>query len=176
VRIASVRAGNVIGGGDWALDRIIPDCIRACQPGLPIEVRNPQATRPWQHVLDPLSGYLQLAQKLWKCPHSGTERVTLEDGFNFGPNNESNRTVKDVVSELLIHIPGSWQDRSDPNAPHEARFLHLSTDKAQKVLNWRPTWNFADTVRHTADWYRVFLSGGDTRSLTHAQIRAFEEN
>jgi CDP-glucose 4,6-dehydratase len=174
VRIASVRAGNVIGGGDWALDRIIPDCIRACQNGLPIEVRNPLATRPWQHVLDPLSGYLQLAHRLLHCPSSGSERATLEDGFNFGPNNDSNRTVKEVVSELLKHITGSWQDRSDPNAPHEARFLHLSTDKAQKVLNWQPTWNFADTVRHTAEWYQTFLTGGDTRSLTQTQIQAFE--
>lgn len=175
VCIASVRAGNVIGGGDWALDRIIPDCIRACQHGLPIEVRNPLATRPWQHVLDPLSGYMQLAHRLLNCPSSGSERATLEDGFNFGPNNDSNRTVKDVVSELLKHISGSWQDRSDPNAPHEARFLHLSTDKAQKVLNWHPTWNFAETVRHTAEWYQAFLTGRDIRSLTQTQIQAFEE-
>lgn len=175
VRIASVRAGNVIGGGDWALDRIIPDCIRACQQGLPIEVRNPLATRPWQHVLDPLSGYMQLAHQLLHCPSTGSERATLEDGFNFGPNNDSNRTVKDVVSELLKHISGCWLDRSDPKAPHEARFLHLSTDKAQKVLNWQPTWNFADTVRHTAEWYQTFLTGGDIRSLTQTQIQAFED-
>jgi CDP-glucose 4,6-dehydratase len=173
VRISSARAGNVIGGGDWALDRIIPDCIRACQQQIPIEVRNPEATRPWQHVLDPLSGYLLLGSKLLEAETSASYRTQLEHGFNFGPSNDSNRTVRDVVTALLEHLPGKWIDKSTINAPHEARFLHLSTDKANKILNWQSKWNFAETIRHTADWYHCYLSGGNVRSLTQQQIELF---
>ena len=151
VGIASARAGNVIGGGDWAADRIIPDCIRSLQRGAPIGVRNPQATRPWQHVLEPLSGYLWLAACLSKLP---ANESPLCSGFNFGPGHDANRTVGELVIELLKHWPGRWEDQSDPHAHHEANLLQLSTDKANALLGWSAAWNFADAVRETVTWYR----------------------
>jgi CDP-glucose 4,6-dehydratase len=147
VRIASARAGNVIGGGDWAQDRIVPDSIRALASKAPIQVRNPSATRPWQHVLEPLSGYLCHAARL-SCDGS-TERA-----LNFGPLPESNRSVKDLVVETLKHWPGTWIDGSDPCSVHEARLLSLCIDKADKTLGWRPVWNFETTIAHTVAWYR----------------------
>ena len=147
VKIASARAGNVIGGGDWALDRIVPDCIRALQNGKPIGVRNPHATRPWQHVLEPLSGYLSLAAQLPGNPK-------LESALNFGPSLESNRNVRSVVTEILKHWPGEWTDQSTPGAVHEANLLFLSTDKAHYLLDWKPTWDFNETIRRTVEGYR----------------------
>ena len=173
IRIASARAGNVIGGGDWAPDRIIPDCIRACQQQTSIEVRNPYATRPWQHVLDPLSGYLQLGSKLLEVEKESDQQTQFDEGFNFGPSNESNRTVREVVTALFEHLPGKWVDKSTTKAPHEARFLHLSTDKANKLLNWQSKWNFGESIRRTAEWYHCYISGGDVRSLTQQQIDSF---
>ncbi len=151
VKIASARAGNVIGGGDWAVDRIVPDCIRALQKRRPIPVRNPVATRPWQHVLEPLSGYLWLAAKL---SQPSTLNPQLASAFNFGPGHESNRTVADLVEEVLKHWPGRWQDKSDPRAVHEAGLLQLATDKAHALLGWAPVWNFTAAVEQTVAWYR----------------------
>lgn len=147
VRIASARAGNVLGGGDWAADRIFPDAMRALREGREVPVRNPASTRPWQHVLEPLSGYLLLGIRL------------LEDGdlcsaFNFGPWTDSNRTVRELVEEILKHIPGKWVDRSDPASPHESHLLHLSIDKAYHLLGWRPVWGFAETVEKTVAGYQ----------------------
>jgi CDP-glucose 4,6-dehydratase len=173
INVASVRAGNVIGGGDWATDRIIPDCIRACQTKKPIEVRNPHATRPWQHVLDPLSGYLRLASKLLAFNQEISKQDRFDGGFNFGPLQDSNRTVQDVVTKLFEHIPGSWIDCSDSKSLPEARFLSLCVDKADKTLQWRPRWNFDESIRYTADWYRCYLEGGDTVALTNNQIDKF---
>ena len=133
VKIASARAGNVIGGGDWAKDRIVPDCCRALQRGEAIPVRNKTATRPWQHVLEPLSGYLWLAARLHQ---PSTFNHQLASAFNFGPGNEANRTVAELVTELLQHWPGRWEDKSDPHAVHEASLLHLATDKANALLDW----------------------------------------
>lgn len=147
VRIASARAGNVIGGGDWAADRIVPDCIRALEKNVPIPVRNKVATRPWQHVLEPLSGYLWLAATL-------REKSSAATAFNFGPGHDSNRTVADLVQEILKHWPGGWEDKSDPKAPHEAGLLQLSTDKAHALLGWTPVWDFATTVEQTIRGYR----------------------
>ena len=130
VRIASVRAGNVIGGGDWAKDRIVPDCVRALQSNAPIPVRNKIATRPWQHVLDPLSGYLWLAIVLSRPSMRPYEARLFSSAFNLGPGLDSNRSVADLVVEVLKHWPGRWEDKSDPNAVHEAKLLNLSTDKA----------------------------------------------
>lgn len=163
VAVASARAGNVIGGGDWALDRIVPDCMRALAKGEPITIRNPQATRPWQHVLEPLSGYLLLGMRMHQallCPGSevrspASDLVSLASSFNFGPSPEANRPVRDLVAEILKHWPGRWEDRSDPHAPHEASLLNLATDKARRVLGWQPRWNFAQTVEATADWYKA---------------------
>jgi CDP-glucose 4,6-dehydratase len=153
VRIAAARAGNVIGGGDWAKDRIVPDCMRALAAGATIPVRNRRATRPWQHVLEPLAGYLWLAASLASSePASGDS--PLDSSFNFGPGSESNRPVGDLVERVLSHWPGSWTDASDPSAPHEARLLHLCTDKAAAALQWRPVWSFDDTIRETVAWYR----------------------
>lgn len=146
--IASVRAGNVIGGGDWAKDRIIPDCIRALEAGKPIEIRNRMAVRPWQHVLEPLSGYMLLAQKMWENPTKYCE------GWNFGPNAESIATVWDISSLLIQNYgKGELVDASEPNAVHEAKLLMLDISKARFQLKWQPRLNLEQTLALTADWY-----------------------
>jgi CDP-glucose 4,6-dehydratase len=173
VKIASSRAGNVIGGGDWAADRIMPDCVNALQQGKPILVRNRRATRPWQHVLEPLSGYLWLgaslaAPKLRRC-----DLTALTSAFNFGPNRDANRTVEELVEEVLRHWPGRWQDKTDPTAPHEAGLLQLSTDKAAAMLLWFPVWSFAEAVGQTVQWYRkagAFINAKEFQRLTRRQI------
>lgn len=172
VRIASARAGNVIGGGDWAQDRIVPDSIRALSQGAPIPVRNPSATRPWQHVLEPLSGYLWLAACL-AAPQLSPNGTALCSAFNFGPGHDANRRVSELVSTLLQTWPGKWLDGSSPDAPHEAGMLHLSTDKAQSILQWRSVWNFDQTIARTASWYRQAHDGTDTRTLTQDDIAAY---
>ena len=166
-RIASARAGNVIGGGDWALDRIVPDAMRALEKGQPIPVRNRHATRPWQHVLEPLGGYLLLAMRLKDNPEAH-----LRSPFNFGPWTNSNRPVGELVEEILKHWPGTWLDQSDPVAPHEAHLLHLSIDKAYHVLGWHPVWDFETTIAKTVEWYRRQASGeeaADTLTRQHIQ-------
>ena len=155
VRIASARAGNVVGGGDWAKDRIIPDCIRALQQNEPINIRNKIATRPWQHVLDPLSGYLWLATCLDKPQLRPFDISHFTSAFNFGPNLSGNRSVADLVTEVLKHLPGSWEDKSDPNAVHEAKLLSLSIDKAFHLLGWKPVWEFEKAIQSTVNWYRI---------------------
>ena len=156
VKLASARAGNVIGGGDWALDRIVPDCIRALERGESIPVRNKIATRPWQHVLEPLSGYLWLGACLSNSQVSGLTfpPSTYATSFNFGPALASNRTVAELVQEILKHWPGKWEDKSDSNAVHEAKLLNLTTDKAHHFLGWAPAWPFASTISQTVGWYR----------------------
>ena len=170
IRLASVRAGNVIGGGDWATDRIIPDCIRALQQGAAIPVRNKVATRPWQHVLEPLSGYLWLGAQLG-ADTRGATASPLASAFNFGPALTSNRTVAALVQEVLKHWPGRWEDRSDPHAVHEAKLLNLATDKAHHFLSWQPVWNFEQTIAQTVGWYRGSLEQNlAARTLTNQQI------
>lgn len=178
VRLASARAGNVIGGGDWAADRIVPDCIRAVREGVPVPVRNKTATRPWQHVLEPLSGYLILGAALDHPEWWGREDATaFSSGFNFGPSLASNRTVAELVDELLRCLGrGTWIDRSEPNAPHEASKLNLATDKAFHLLGWSPAWDFGDALKRTADWYAADATGADMRALTLEQIRLFQQN
>lgn len=176
VRLASVRAGNVIGGGDWAQDRIVPDAMRALATAQPIVVRHPRSTRPWQHVLDALSGYLQLAARLAATPPGGDR--ALESAFNFGPGPDADRTVADVVDEILLHWPGRWQEQTAPaaTAPVEATQLHLSTAKAARLLGWAPHWSFAATMEKTVLWYRAAQdcrSPGDFRQLTRGQLREF---
>lgn len=176
VRLASARAGNVIGGGDWALDRIVPDCIRALQRGETISVRNKIATRPWQHVLEPLSGYLQLGAGLHQAAANG-KILTLDShasGFNFGPPLSSNRTVAELVQEILKIWPGKWEDRSDPTALHEAKLLNLATDKAFHFLKWKPVWNFETTISHTIEWYRTCVANSSSApELTSRQISTY---
>jgi CDP-glucose 4,6-dehydratase len=170
VRLASARAGNVIGGGDWAPDRIVPDCIRALATAQAIPVRNKVSTRPWQHVLEPLSGYLWLAACL-AHPELAADKSVPAAAFNFGPELASNRTVIDLVTEILQHWPGRWEDRSDPKAVHEAKLLNLSIAKAQRVLGWRPVWDFFQAVAATVQWYRaVQYAPADGARLTCEQI------
>ncbi|MEB3353209.1 MAG: CDP-glucose 4,6-dehydratase [Cyanobacteriota bacterium] len=151
--IASARAGNVIGGGDWAEDRVVPDAMRALAAGEPIPVRNPVATRPWQHVLEPLGGYLRLAEALAASQGQG-EPQRYAGAFNFGPLLEANRPVRELIEAALCHWPGQWQDLSHPEAPHEAGRLHLQIDKAYHQLAWQPQWRFLTTVQRTVEWYR----------------------
>jgi len=168
VRVASARAGNVIGGGDWAVDRIMPDCIRSLQRGEAIPVRSRHATRPWQHVLEPLGGYLCLAARL----ADSTEYATA---FNFGPTPEANRSVASLVKEVLKHWPGRWEDCADPKAVHEAALLNLSIEKAERVLGWHPAWDFAAAVAHTVEWYHaVNRNAAAAAELTRQQIATYE--
>lgn len=147
--IASVRAGNVIGGGDWALDRIIPDCIKSLEAGKPIEIRSPKAIRPWQHVLEPLSGYMLLAMKMWNEPTKYCE------GWNFGPHTESISTVWDIATKVVENYgSGELRDLSDSNAVHEAKLLMLDISKAKFQLGWEPRMNIDETVALTVEWYR----------------------
>ena len=168
---ATARAGNVIGGGDWSQDRIVPDCIRALEKGEPINVRNPIATRPWQHVLEPLSGYLRLAQKL-----GSRDGKYFRGAWNFGPTKESNRTVRELVEKTLKVWGGgkAIMGKKKPGALHEARFLHLNCDKAHQELGWSPTWHFDDGVEQTILWYRDRLKKADAWNLTTGQIEAYE--
>lgn len=149
--IASVRAGNVIGGGDWALDRIIPDCMRALEDGRPLDIRSPKAIRPWQHVLEPLSGYMFLAQKMWNEPTKYCE------GWNFGPNVESISSVWEVATKVIENYgSGELRDLSDSNALHEAKLLMLDISKAKFQLSWEPRMNINQTVELTVDWYKRY--------------------
>ena len=168
LRIATARAGNVIGGGDWAEDRIVPDAIRALAAAEPIPVRNPLATRPWQHVLEPLGGYLRLAQVLVCDPAPPCE------AFNFGPTLASNRSVQELVSSILSHWSGSWLDQRDLAAPHEAHLLHLQIDKAHHRLGWSPSWDYATTVKRTVDWYHQHHQGRSAMACCLADLQAYQ--
>ena len=176
--IATARAGNVIGGGDTAADRIMPDAMRALAAGESIALRNPFATRPWQHVLEPLGGYLLLAERLLGAKQKqerGDESVanSLVSAFNFGPALESNRSVRELVEASLQHWPGSWRDSSDPYAPHEAGRLHLQIDKAHHQLGWQPRWDFATTVARTVTWYRAVHEGASPLACCMADLEAY---
>lgn len=167
VSIASVRAGNVVGGGDWATDRIIPDCIRALEADKTIEIRSPKAIRPWQHVLEPLSGYMLLAQKMWISPTQYCE------GWNFGPRSESISTVWDVARKLILHYgKGSLRDVSDPNALHEAKLLMLDISKAKFRLSWEPRTNLDQCMEMVAEWYKRYAHE-DVYRLCVEQIQKF---
>ena len=170
VWVASARAGNVIGGGDWAKDRIVPDCMRALSKGEAIPVRNKVSTRPWQHVLEPLGGYLTLGAAL----NSRKRFADYAGGFNFGPDPKNNRTVKDLVAEILKWRQGKWVDRSDPHAVHEAGLLNLDIRKARRILGWKPRWNFSETVRRTVDWYGAIENGADPIETTQRQIEDYD--
>jgi len=174
IRLASARAGNVIGGGDWALDRIIPDCIRAIQRGLPVTLRNPRATRPWQHVLDPLCGYLLLASRLRVNQNAADVVQKYCAGYNFGPAGDSNRSVQAVVDTLLKRLPGISKPGQQTGEPHEATLLHLCTDRARHELGWQPLWDFETSVQKTGDWYAGYLDGADLCGLTSTQIDEFQ--
>jgi len=186
--IASVRAGNVIGGGDWALDRIIPDCIKALEAGKPIEIRSRKAIRPWQHVLEPLSGYMLLASKMWDEPMKYCE------GWNFGPHAESIATVWDVATKVVVNyfiplmdvgslntpqfiplaegVRGHLKDLSNPNDLHEANLLMLDISKVKFQLGWEPRLNINQTVALTVDWYKRYKTE-ETNSICKDQIKQY---
>ncbi len=168
VALASGRAGNVIGGGDWAEDRLIPDILRAISAGCPVIIRNPHAIRPWQHVLEPLSGYLQLAQKLYE------DGVAFAEGWNFGPNDEDAQPVQWIVEQLTQQWSegASWQlDQADH--PHEARYLKLDCSKAKMRLDWQPRWNLTHTLEMIIAWQRAYMTKEDMKVKTLEQIGAY---
>lgn len=166
--VASARAGNVIGGGDWAADRIIPDCIRALESGKPLELRNPNSTRPWQHVLDPLHGYLQLAKSL------DQKQVASGEGWNFGPEMDKGKTVL-YVSEMSVRIWGSGEivTTQPTDALFEHHLLQLSIDKSKLELGWQPCWNADQAINATISWYKRVLAGESAAQVSLEQLNAF---
>ena len=168
IRLACARAGNVIGGGDWADNRLVPDILRAVANNQSVHTRNPQSVRPWQHVLEPLAGYIQLAENL-----SGDQ--PLETAFNFGPEPSDNRTVKDVIQTALKYWQGEFHEADVPNAPHEAGLLMLSVDKAKASLNWEPKWDFETTIAKTMEWYKLVHEGASPIEVTQRQISEFSQ-
>lgn len=168
---ASVRAGNVIGGGDWSVDRIVPDCIRCIDKNLPINLRNPLSTRPWQHVLEPLSGYLKLALQLYKNPSK------FSGSWNFGPSTYRTATVGELAESIVNYFnKGKIIKEPDLNQPHEAGLLQLNCDKAHQELNWKPTWDLEKTFKVTADWYKRVLSGENVEYVTKEQVEEYFRN
>jgi CDP-glucose 4,6-dehydratase len=159
----------VIGGGDWSDDRLIPDVLNAFDKGEPVLIRNPLATRPWQHVLEPILGYLMLAEKLYDTDNEFAE------GWNFGPRDEDVRTVGDVLDYLVAHWPksASWQLDSDEQ-PHEAQLLKLDISKAKAKLNWQPVWGLETTLQSIIDWHQSWVNGEDMETVTLNQINNYE--
>jgi len=167
VAVASARAGNVIGGGDWSQDRLIPDMVRAWQSGVALEIRQPDAIRPWQHVLEPLAGYLTLAQKLWEQPE-------LSGAYNFGPLTNELVTVRQLVElSRIAYGAGEVVYGNPAEGPHEASMLSLEIAKARFVLDVCPKWGLADAVGRTMNWYQQQHQGSDTKSLCESEISAY---
>ncbi|MEA1835254.1 CDP-glucose 4,6-dehydratase [Methylobacterium durans] len=165
VGVASVRAGNVIGGGDWAEDRLIPDIVRAASLGKSLEIRSPGATRPWQHVLEPLAGYLTLAERLY------TNGPEFAQAWNFGPDSQSERTVAEVLDGFVRRWPDGVQwHTSQTRHPHEARYLKLDCAKSRSRLGWTPKLSFEDALDLTAAWYLAHANGADMQDFTSSQI------
>ncbi|MES2128351.1 MAG: CDP-glucose 4,6-dehydratase [Pseudomonadota bacterium] len=171
VALGSGRAGNVIGGGDWALDRLIPDMIRAIGAGQAVQIRSPHAIRPWQHVLEPLSGYLTLAERL----HN--DGPAFAEGFNFGPHDMDARPVAWII-ERLCQVWGdgaSWALDANPQ-PHEATYLKLDCSKAKARLQWQPRWNLGQTIEQIVEWHKAHARGANMRELTLAQINNYQSS
>ena len=172
--VATARAGNVVGGGDWASDRIIPDCVRAWSEGQPVHLRNPQATRPWQHVLEPVSGYLVLGQKLFQGDSS-----VKNQSFNFGPHAQVNQPVSDLICEMARFWPrAKWKatQETDSEKP-ESTLLKLNCDKALQMLHWDAVLDFQETVELTAKWYQTYYKEGaeSVSATTSGQIKEYTE-
>lgn len=163
--IATARAGNVIGGGDWAVDRIVPDIVRAVIRGEPVSIRNPEAIRPWQHVLEPLAGYMRLAEQLCEAPEGFAE------GWNFGPSERDAASVATVANTILCdwEAETGWERAPGPHS-HEARTLLLDSAKARSRLGWQPRMNLATALEWTVEWYKGQAGGGDAKALTLGQI------
>ena len=168
IHIASARAGNVIGGGDWSLDRLIPDFLRALDASQTLSIRSPLATRPWQHVLEPLSGYLILAEKL--C----TDGKHVAEGWNFGPEEADSKSVQWIVEYLCSHIPdAAWECEATPQH-HEANSLKLDSSKAKARLGWRPRWSLQTALSRTLDWHKAWRQGSNMSNFSLDQIREYE--
>ena len=169
VAIATARAGNVIGGGDWAADRLIPDILRAIEAGRPVNIRSPHAIRPWQHVLEPLHGYLTLAEKLY------TEGPAYAEGWNFGPNDEDAKPVQWIVERLTQSWGegATWQLDNNPQ-PHEAHYLKLDCSKAKAKLAWHPRWQLSAALASIVEWHKAMLDNANMKAFTSGQISQYE--
>lgn len=168
--ISTARAGNVIGGGDFARDRIIPDCVRAAADKQPIIVRNPYSTRPYQHVLEPVMAYLMIAQKQYEDP-------SFAGWYNVGPDDCDCVTTGELTT-LFCQAWGdgmTWENRSEANAPHEANFLKLDCSKIKTTFGWKPRWHMQEAIQKTVEWSKVWMDGGDVPAVMRKQIREFEE-
>jgi len=169
VSVATVRAGNVIGGGDWSADRVVSDIVASLSAGRPVRLRNPGAVRPWQHVLDALSGYLWLGARMFENGAQG-----LAGGWNFGPDQGDAIPVSELTEQMLrVWGSGSWIDAREPNAVHEAGYLSLDAGKAAKLLGWRPTWRVQEAIEATVAWYKAAARGADRTEITKQQIASF---
>ena len=167
VRVATARAGNVIGGGDWSLDRLIPDAVRAWQAGRPLDIRRPDAVRPWQHVLEPLAGYLRLAELLWQAPE-------FASAYNFGPHTGETATVRQVIDQCRsVFGAGEVRYGEVPAGPHEAGLLALDIAKSGRELGFAPRWELPQAVARTMGWYRQCQAGQDARSLCLADMQQY---
>lgn len=169
VALASTRAGNVIGGGDWAKDRLIPDIVRAFMEGRPVVIRSPNAIRPWQHVLEPLNGYLTLAEHLW------ADGSKYAQAWNFGPDDEESKTVSWIVKHLSSTWDGAHWEIDGADHPHENTYLKLDCSKAKNLLGWAPKLRLATTLEWITEWYRAYQRKEDMRALTEEQILQFEK-
>ena len=168
IQLASARAGNVIGGGDWANDRLVPDFFRALDAGQTLIIRSPRATRPWQHVLEPLSGYLTLAEKLY------VQGQAFAEAWNFGPEETDARSVQWIVEHLCEQMPGTSWHCDTASQPHEAGFLKLDISKAKSRLAWHPRWGVDTALDHTLAWHQAWKRGDDMAAVSLRQIHAYE--
>ena len=169
IALASVRAGNVIGGGDWSTDRLIPDILRAFERNQSVLIRNPNSIRPWQHVLAPLSGYLMLAESLFE------NAKTFAGAWNFGPNDEDAKSVHWIVEKMIKRWGGEAQWELDGKLhPHEANYLKLDNSKAKSLLGWRPLWGLDTALEQTIDWHKTWINGADVRAVCERQIKDYE--
>jgi CDP-glucose 4,6-dehydratase len=170
IGLASVRAGNVIGGGDWAGDRLIPDILRSFENGNPVVIRNPKATRPWQHVLEPLSGYLVLAQRLYK------NREEYAEGWNFGPNEQDVKPVDWILDKMIDNWDNSSWKLDESSSPHEADFLKLDISKAKSKLGWNPVWELSHTLEKIVNWHQAWLNKEDMQTICLAEIEEYTKD
>jgi len=169
IGLASVRAGNVIGGGDWADDRLVPDILRSFEKNRSVVIRNPKSTRPWQHVLEPLSGYMILTQKLYNDPHA------FSQGWNFGPDDNDVRPVSWILNKMIEKWGDAKWELDKGSNPHEAGYLKLDISKAKKKLNWTPTWKLEQTLDLIIDWHKHYLNKANMKNISLDQITLYQK-
>jgi CDP-glucose 4,6-dehydratase len=168
VAVASARAGNVIGGGDWSDDRLLPDFLRAIDAGQTLKIRSPQAVRPWQHVLEPLSGYITLAENLYSKP------AVFAEAWNFGPAEDDAKTVQWILEQLALAMPDARWSLDDNPQPHEAGYLKLDSSKARARLGWKPRWNLTQALEKTTQWHNAWRAGQDMQQVSLSQIHVYQ--